>query len=457
VSILSNTTWQGEPLKLVINFGNNIYYTVYSDKSYDPNTNNFIKDADFSLSEGNTNVNPLGIAVSNNINLKVYDEDDALSPANINSIYYGKTVNGVEMKLYISYDGLSWDPYGTYYATAWSGGFEDGWHGLVNISAEDKLNTIGNLELPELPAYADIQAGDLIANVMNAIGISSSEYTIDPSINKSMMFGITAGNKVRDFFNNICQLLLARVIIDRQDIIRFVPSLSIYNTGNELDINGDYTGTLINKNTNNIIYNKVAVKYLEGGSISRGVIFNDSSHTLSVGNNTITDITFSHRALSIEQVRVLFDSNKYDSNIEDLNYRGYQNGIQLNINVSGEDDILECNIYGEGLLISTTDRYITVDIDNSSIIGGRTYEFDTKQMMGYSQASAIATDLKSYISTISRNIIMRGTALTPKLYIGDKVVISNTNTLYNGTYKVIEMGIRFGENYSLDLTLIRIG
>lgn len=455
MAVLDTIYWKGEPLKLVIKFDKNNQYTVYSDKSYDSDSDNFIKEVNFNLSEGNSNVNPLGVAVSNSISMSLYDGNDYLSPANKKSPYYGKVVNGVEMDLFISYDGTTWEPYGTYYATSWSGGFEEGWHGLVSVSADDKLNTLGNMDLPELPAYANVEAGDLIANVMNGIGVQPSEYTIDPSINKSMMFGIVAGNKVRDFLNNICQLLLARVVIDRQNIIRFVPALSVYNNSNEITIGSEYTGTLVNKNNNNIDYNKVSVKYLEGGSISRGNLFRDSSHTLSVGSNTITDITFNHRALSIEQVKILYDKNKYNGRIEGMNYRGYQNGIQLNINVTGED-ILECDLIGEGLLISTTDRYITLDINNSTIVGGRTYEFDTKQMMTSSVAKNIANELRDYISIISRNIIMNGTALTPKLYIGDKVVISGTDTLYDGTYKVVGMNIVFGENYSMDLTMIRV-
>lgn len=452
---LDTILWNGEPLKLVINFGSGILYTVYSDKSYNTENSNFIRKVTFNLSEGNNKVNPLGIAVSNNISVEIYDEDDALSPANTSSIYYGKTVNGVEMNFFISYDGTTWEPYGTYYATSWSGNFEEGWHGLVYISADDKLNTIGNMDLPELPAYADVEAGDLIANVLNGIGISTSEYTIDPSINKSMLFGIVAGTKVRDFLNNICQLLLARVIIDRQNIIRFVPALNVYQQGNMITLTSEYTGKLYNKNNSNIDYNKVTVKYLEGGSISRGILFNDSSHALSIGNNTITNITFNHRALSIEQVKVLYDHNKYDGTIDSLSYRGYQNGIQLNIAVS-DSNILETSIIGEGLIISTTDRYITVDIDNSTIVGGRTYDFDTKQMMNSSDALVLANDLKNYINIISRNIIMNDTALTPKLYIGDKVVIQNTNTLYDGQYKIVGMNIEFSDNYSLDLTMIRI-
>ena len=454
MAVLDNVLWRGEPIKAVIKFDKNTEYTVYTDLSLG-NTDNFIKNINFGLSEGNSNVNPLGISTSNNISMQVYDADDNLSPANPESIYYGKVVNGVEIDLFTTYDGVTWEPYGVYYTTSWDGGFSDGGHELVNISADDKLNTIGNYDLPELPAYSNVEAGDLIANVMNGLGIGPDEYTIDPSINKSMLYGIVAGNKVRDFINNICQLLFARVIIDRSGIIRFVPALSAYSTGNEINIGTDFTGSFVNKNNNNINYNKISVKYLEAGDTSRGVIFNDTSHSLSAGDNVITDIEFKNRVLSIEQVRILYNETAEKARISSFNYRGYQNGIQLNIKVDN-GDIPECAIVGEGIIVSTTDRYAKVDVDKATVIGGSTFEFDTKQMMSSGEAQVLANNLKNYLSTVSRNIIMRGTALTPKLYIGDKIVVSGTDTMYDGEYKVVALDMTVGENYNLDVTMIRL-
>lgn len=454
MAILENTLWRGEPVKAVIKFDSNTEYTVYTDLSLG-NTENFIKQINFDLNEGNNRVNPLGISTSNNINMQVYDTSDNLSPANTESIYYGKVVNGVEIDLFITYDGVTWEPYGVYYTTSWDGNFSEGGHGLVNIGAEDKLNTIGNYDLPDLPAYSNVEAGDLIANVMNGLGIGPDKYTIDPSINKSLMYGIVAGSKVRDFFNNICQLLFARVIIDRTGIIRFVPALGVYNTGNELNIGTEFTGSFTNRNNNNINYNKISVRYLEAGDKSRGTIFNDNSHSLTKGNNIITDIAFKNRALSIEQVHILYNETEEGALISSFNYRGYQNGIQLNIKVDN-GDIPDCKIVGEGVIISTTDKCAKVDIDNATIIGGSTFEFDTKQMMTYSEAQTLANSLKNYLSTISRNVIMSGTALTPKLYIGDKIVISGSNTMYDGEYKIIALNIIMGEDYSLTATLIRL-
>lgn len=456
MAVIEKIQWNGEPIKAIIKFDSSNPYIVYNDSSYD-NSGNFIREIEFNLNEGNSNVNPLGISTSNSISMQLYDTEDNLSPANTKGKYYGKVVNGVEIELFISYDGVSWEPYGVYYATYWGGGYSEGSHNLVNVTADDKLNTIGNYDLPELPAYSNVQAGDLIGNIMQAIGISSNDYTIDPAINKELPWGITPGNKVRDAFNNICQLLFARVIIDRAGIIRFVPALKVYTTGNEIIIDGDsgYTGTFSNKNNNNINYNKISLKYLEAGDISRKTLFNDNTHSLSEGDNVITDINFQHRALSIEQVNVLHDETEKGAYISSLHYKGYQNGIQVDIRVAN-GPINECQITGEGLTVSTTDKYINIDIDNSTIIGGSTFEFDTKQMMNKAYAQSLAESLRDYISIISRNIIMENTPITPRLYIGDKMTIRNTGTMYDGVYKVIALNIIMGEDYNLDATLIRL-
>lgn len=79
--------------------------------------------------------------------------------------------------------------------TSWDGQFSEGYHGLVNVSADDRLNT-RNYDMPELPAYSNVEAGDLIANVMSGLGLGTDEYTIDPSINQSLMYGIAQGGKV---------------------------------------------------------------------------------------------------------------------------------------------------------------------------------------------------------------------------------------------------------------------
>lgn len=446
--------WNGEPLRAVIKFDTNLIYTVYTYVDEQVN-GNFIKQINFSLREGNSSVNPLGIATSNNISLQIYDANDYLSPLNTESPYYSKLVNGVEIDLYISYDGENYEPYGIYYTTNWDGEFSEGWHGLVNISAEDKLNTIGNYKLPEVPAYENIQASDLIGLVLQGVGMTTAEYSVDPSIDKVLNYGIASGDKVRDFMNNISQLLFARVIIDRMGVLRFVPALGFYATSNDIIIYPQYTGSFVNKNTTNINYNKITVKYLELGETTREELFNDNSHVLEDGENIISDINFSNRALNIEQVKVLYEPTENGASIASMSYQGYQNGIQLSINVVN-GPINKVRLIGEGLAASTVERTVSMDVDNSSVIGGTTFEFDTKQMMNQESASFLANDLRVYLIKISKNVVMKDTVLTPKLYIGDRVRIDGSGTLfYGGAYKVIGIELSMGEDYNMTVTMIR--
>ena len=148
-------------------------------------------------------------------------------------------------------------------------------------------------------------------------------------------------------------MLFARVIIDREGIVRFVPALNFYNNCNEITLGSDDTGAFQNKNNNNVNYNKLSVKYLLAGDVSRAQIFKDSTHTLVVGQNVITDITFKNKVLSIEQVECLFDSANSTAAIESMHYEGYQDGIAITINLSGEA-VNDCELRGEGIIVSTT-------------------------------------------------------------------------------------------------------
>ena len=76
--------------------------------------------------------------------------------------------------------------------------------------------------------------------------------------------------------------------------------------------------------------------------------------------------------------------------------------------------------------------------------------------MSSADADLLCANIAQYIKINSKNVVMSGTAITPKLYLGDKVTLSNTGTFYDGVYKVIELNIRFGDDYNMDMTLVRL-
>jgi hypothetical protein len=76
--------------------------------------------------------------------------------------------------------------------------------------------------------------------------------------------------------------------------------------------------------------------------------------------------------------------------------------------------------------------------------------------MSKANASSLLSSIINYINNIKNQIAVNGTILTPKLDIGDLVVIDNTNSVYDGRYRVSNIDINFSSDYNVDCTLVRL-
>jgi hypothetical protein len=444
MAVISNKLWNGEYLKCVIKFDDNTTYTVYNNRA---NNNNFIYSASFSLKDGNTNVNPLGINESSVLYLKLYDVNDYLSPLNTNSPYYNKMNNGVEIDMFISYDGSTWSDYGVWYVTSWSGGYSIGGHELTSITCEDKINVIGNMDLPLLPAYADVYSGSLIRTVLTSCGINNNDIVIDEACNKWMAYGVYNGTKVRDFLNNICQNIIARIIVDRHGKIRVIPALNLKESYDELDLSGNELGSLQNKLSRAVDFNKLELRYLSIVDKDRKELFRKTMSFAS-GTSRTELIRFYDKCLSLEQVQIEGDGAQYINNTD---YTSYQGGLVIDMDCSSA--INNVTVYGSGLVANTKEEVLTANIQNS---GNKTYGFNTEQMMSENDAISLKNSLVSYFENIKNQILISGCILTPRLNIGDLVVIEDATDVYNGRYRVSNLDISFGTDYNVECTLIRL-
>lgn len=439
--------YNNEQLRATIKFPSGDYVAL-SDK---PSTelDKLLLSAEFSLRDGNAAVNPVGTMMSNSASLVIYDADDNLSPGNTSSPYYGEMVNGVKVLLEIKGSSGDWEPYGTWYTTGWSGAYYDGGADAVRISLEDRLNTLGQLPLPKVAAYKNIAVDALIVNVLTAAGIDEEEIYIDPALNQVVSYGISKGDKLRDFINSICQMVFARVCVDRNDIICFYPALSTLPTGNAWTLTPDELGSLYNKNEAAINYGSVKLSYYEPDSVAKDVLF-EKVFDLQAGTNSITDITPSGKVISIEQV----DVTAKDTTVQGLQVNAFQDYISLSITVSDASE--EVSITGIGYMLGDKLSYVTTTIPNASATGAGVLPFDTYQVLTQAQATALAQQVATFVQSVSRSFGVSGTPLTPVIYPGDKIIIEDTGTHYDGEYKVTEATIRFSEGYGVDVSFIRI-
>ena len=251
--------WVGEPTKIVIKFSDTLTYEVYSNPQV--TCNKFIKRVEYRNTEGNTESNILGATRANTAEIYIYDPEDSLSPTNTKSPYYGLMYTGVEINIYKAFDGTTWENFGTYYATNWSGSFSDGGYNEIYIAGCMRVECLGTREIPKMKVYTGLKIIDLIDKVFTGLGLTKGTdwdvMDIDNIQNLDMLYGISTGDKVIDFLNNVCQLMLARVITDRNNKIWFVPALKTY--GASWTIPGNVAGPISNKTTSSVNYYKLGV------------------------------------------------------------------------------------------------------------------------------------------------------------------------------------------------------
>jgi hypothetical protein len=440
--------WRGEFYKATIYFDEDTTYTVY--KKIDDISPNYIRSLKFSNLDGKTTGNILGTNVSNKITLSIFDADDNLNPKKTTGPYYGKFVNGIKIVIQAAYDGKTWEDAGTYYTDSWSGGFGNGYCEPVTITAEDRLNAIGDRKIPNLKAYANVNIRDLIVNVLTGVGIEESDIIIDESLNTTLNYGVSFGSTVREFINSSCQLLMARCKVNRHNKIEFTPALVA--SGNKFSLTGaDITGKIQVRQTSAIMYNKVVVKYLKGGDKILKTIIDSNGYSLKSGDNVLEFIPFEDIVLAVYQLYI--KPNESGSIVTHINLDSYVNGVSVSYGLTGSD-VDDCHIYAEGRVLNTSEETVELDVPNSTQDSGMTFEFNTKAVMTKEEATQLANDLVQYLIKF-REIITFDSLLTGKAVAGDELTLTGAGEIYNGVYKIIADNLDVSETFTHSTSCIR--
>lgn len=437
--------WQGEPLKLTFKFTDGDYVVT----SVENDAFDFLKTANFAFSSGNFSVNPTGIIQSSTLHIEVYSSEDVLNPTNRKSPYYKDLVNGIEVICQIDF-GNGWEPYGTWYVTYWEGGYSDGAHNINSLSLEDSLNSTFSVDMPKIEASSGESVETVLKEVFEAIGIVN--YYIDPSLDLSVVYLIAEGGKVRDFINSICQLLFARCVVGLDNIIRIYKAFDTENYTHSITLGPDYLVSLKSSNTQNINYNAIKVSYLGENSAQRATILQQEGIPVEIGENTLS-LDFSTSVLSVEQVSLTFE--RANIIVNNLTFNASQKHIDITFSLDS-DVVSTVNLLIEGIIIGTDRSFVEYGLSKGSKVGGITYEVNVEQVMTDEEAEILAENLSQYIETMRKTVSISGTALTPRIEVGDVVIIEDTGTSYDAEYKVLSVSVTFGEDYSLNLELVRV-
>lgn len=441
-----------EVIKVNILFDNGQSYEVSSDENEDKAIMEFSN----SDSEAMLSGNPIGVISSNSINLKIYDSQGRLNINNKNSPFFGYMRNGVEIKVSISSDGVVFSDYGKYYVSDWQNSISDITGREAEIYALDRLQYVGNEEIPKLPIYSGVSVGTLVGQVLQGVGLTESEYSIDTSLDTNMLFGVTIGNKVRDFLNQVAQALLARVTVGKDNVIKITSALSTSDKTWTLSDSDIYNVTF-KHNTSNI-YNKVRVNYSNPGDGSYDHILQLTGITLETGVNTFQNLGFSNKAIDIQQVYFETPSGSDDEAMEldDISWTAYQGGIDVSVTNNSGSQLTECSLVILGRSIGNITSNEISEITGTDTKIANILDIQNEIIQNKDTASKTASNLSKYLSATNK-IITIDCSLTPMAECGDKLILECGTSELSGTYKIIEANTTFGLGvYSRQVSLVTV-
>lgn len=447
--------FKDERYKIKIYFTDNIVYEIDTNDNTEKSIINISVNEEESVSSGN----PIGIISSNSLYIEMYDKTGAISIYNKKSPYYNYMKNGVKIELYVVYKEYTEgdvlleieELYGVYYTTDWDTPYSSGSGNVTTISAQDKIQYIGSKEIPKLPTYSGVSIRDLIKQVFNGIGITDDEYSIDESLDMNIPYGITVGIKVRDFLNEITQVLLARVHL-QGNIINIVPALGTYKNSYVLE-DGYFNNMTIGNNTDNT-YTKIRLYYDKVGNSEIDTIATINNITLTTGLNEFNSIKFNSKVFSISQVYVEAPKVYKNKNVSigDINWTAYQDGMDIKVYNNTGINVDNVNIIIEGLKLNTTEATAELTIEDSEV----PYILDLTNSMIQDTYSAtkLVSDIAKYLRKMKKTI-QTDTQLTIKAQPGDRLQIKSSNPNYSGYYRIIGCKTNLAStSYSKVLTLI---
>ena len=455
----------------------------------DSTVDGYISKLNFDFSDGNRQVDPLGLMCSSRLYMTCYDGQDNLNPLNENSPYTGYLRNGLHVNMYTGiseYDETeqtwvtTWNNYGDWYVVSWSNAYE-GAPGFVNISLEDKLNKIGNMVLTQpddasendddnsqsvneqiaeavqeavsalVSALSDNEeddepvtwyTGTTVQEALKFIfedkaGLTSSEYVLDVSndIKNTYYPNINPGY-ARNTLNDICKLTLCSLSVAHDGKVYF-RSLLATGTATETLTAADIGAVSANQTECTDIVrvavdypDKYALQYVKLAELNNGVIRKTSK------GYTTFNIKLPNDTQSIEDVMVDVDAGDNTTvNISSIPYSGNETKLKVKVkllpDLTADDKYnVDIQVYGTktGDLVRKTAEKSLYEGDEPD---GRTLIFTAASSFPYDEhtpdenAEIFAENLANYIKGLQKSISTTAGQLSPSFNVGDIIELAN--------------------------------
>lgn len=436
--------YNNEQIRITMRFDNGATYVASTNNTGDK----VLETCTIDENEGNTNGNPLGIMSSNTIHFTIYDSSGVLVKTNKDSPYYGYMRNGVLCLVEWQDSDGAYHPFGTYYTNSWNNTRSDGGYQSVSISARDRLNYIGNLNIPELPAFSSIEIKTLLVEIFQAIGLTDMDYYIDPSLNLTLTFSITKGAQLRETLNAIAQALIARITINRLGIIEIKPAFP--EIPSDLDIvDGKYISSGAMEQNPYTDYATVQLSYYELGIQNSVILATLDNANVANGLNSFDNLQLSNRTQGIDLATFEYDvtSENNETAISDIGYTGYQGGVSVTIESTNSDNIVG-TITVEGRETGDSEVVISKDIFGADRKVSNTLMLTSDYIQTKSDAQSYINAVVAYINKIRNSGRFEQSIIGFMLETGKYISLQSDDKDMDGTYYIQGITFNVGETFS---------
>lgn len=363
--------------------------------------------------------NPLGLVSSNELTVSFRNDDRAFTPSNTESPYYGKLRPNVLLKAFLGveiYPGMyEWIPLGVFRTADWSAPASTV---KATVVCYDKLYELGSKEVPMLPVQYETTVGDLFRLLFEALGLTPTDYSIDPRLKQPVRIGWIPKGKVRDALQVLATAGNCTVNTDRYGriVVR-----SNFTTGEAQTILSEDDQLFAVENPQRFLktFNTVRVNYQLPYLKPETTLLQHDALIVPNGQLTLNEAAFSEGPVAkVNQVRLIGAKNTV---VESIRYGAWT--ITISLYNPGPEETIRLEVLGHsvGLLSSS---YTAQDFSAVTEWGVKELTIDNVLIQDPNTAKSYAGALLQLVKDPrgTFNLTLRG---DPAVELGDVIQLKD--------------------------------
>lgn len=392
---------------------------------------------------------PLGAVSSNELTVTLYNEDNNFSPNNSLSPYYGKLLPNIYIDAFVGIklsDGtIEYVYLGNFSTTDWNaptGGLE------VGILCNDKLRTLGNKIVPQIPIQNSSSISQLFRCIFNSLGLTEDEYSID-DISHSVNITSFSESKVMDILQDLAERGLAYVFCDRNGKIRVIRSNNVENPSS---FTWQDTDMLINADIPvqyQDIYSQIEITYAITYADVPTTVLSSIELEIPSGGLTLSNFAFGSVVGSIDNIILKNNINSYITSMT----IGAES-ISLTFANTGASETITLEILGRAI-VSKQAVYLVSDSDTQALIGNIKLAINNNRIQTKDDAILYASKLLTLIINPAAYVTASSRG-NPVISLVNSIRINDTiDNIINLDVVPIRMDYTFTDGISCNMVSIK--